>query len=66
MRFVTGVKSQQGSRIGRCGWITSFLETSFASASTTYRLFHVKQDSAQFWILNDDSGSVAQLVRAPS
>ena len=22
---VTGVKSYQGSRIGRCGWITSFL-----------------------------------------
>ena len=23
--LVTGVKSSQGSRIGRCGWITSFL-----------------------------------------
>ena len=23
--LVTGVKSEQGSRIGRCGWITSFL-----------------------------------------
>ena len=23
--LITGVKSYQGSRIGRCGWITSFL-----------------------------------------
>ena len=25
---ITGVKSKQGSRIGRCGWITSFLRKS--------------------------------------
>ena len=25
VRSMTGVKSSQGSRIGRCGWITSFL-----------------------------------------
>ena len=25
--LVTGVKSKQGSRTGRCGWNTSFLET---------------------------------------
>jgi hypothetical protein len=25
---VTGAKSKQGSRIGRCGWITSFLRSS--------------------------------------
>ena len=24
-KSMTGVKSEQGSRIGRCGWITSFL-----------------------------------------
>ena len=23
--MITGVKSYQGSRLGRCGWITSFL-----------------------------------------
>ena len=26
--LITGVKSQQASRIGRCGWITSFLRKS--------------------------------------
>ena len=25
--LVTGVKSEQGSRTGRCGWITSFLRS---------------------------------------
>jgi hypothetical protein len=30
---------EEGSRIGRCGWITSFLEHSWPSVSATYRLF---------------------------
>src|SRR6218665_86810 len=42
--LVTGVKSEQGSRIGRCGWITSFLEKDSTqkqqakSNAHTYRL----------------------------
>ena len=30
MGSAIGVKSQQGSRTGRCGWITSFLRSVFS------------------------------------
>ena len=33
-----GVKSEQGIRTGRCGWITSFLGSNDANLSSNHRL----------------------------
>ena len=40
---ITGVKSYQGSRIGRCGWITSFLRKKYFLSSGTIQLKRKKE-----------------------